>query len=635
MATSEPASASGRNVLVNENTLKAIANSIRAKNGQTTTYKPAEMAPAIDAIQTGDLISHEDIPSYVKGEALRVAKLVKAKQDEITASGGTPFTMLCMSDAHDAPTTSNVSNASAITNGNIHAGMAAKVIAYACKLDACAFLGDYAWGYDKTSTDDNIADIDSVTKNINEAFNGIPQFRTVGNHDSGDYEGDTYLTPAQLYAKIGKYNADGTTVMGSTTGGWCYRDFATQKVRVVCLNTADNSTNAVSNEQAKWFAQTLNATPSGYYVIILSHHPADYGGNAIIANTIYAAYTKGSINAGGTTVSFSDFAGNIACQFHGHVHCYLADKINHIENSVGTPFDVKRIATPNMCYARNNEYGTTASYFGIVFGETATYAKTADSATDTAFVVNVFDPKSFIVHSYHYGAGTDRSVYLGAESVAVTGVKFAQTSGELTRGNSMTLTPVFTPSNATDQTGTWSTSDASIATVSDGAVKGVGNGTATITFTSSDGGYNATYSVTVKVATTTVAMTHDTRLSTSSGSEKASTGYSTTAAIDVSNTNHPNGVTITIANASDVVGNSSPYTDSAIVRYLNGAFNSSTYICNGNVSPLTWEKHITMTRTDDRTGATIVVDNEYGEGATVKLCVKDTNQTATCIVVDN
>lgn len=41
------------NVLVNENSLTAIGNAIRSKNGETTTYKPAEMAPAIQAIPTG------------------------------------------------------------------------------------------------------------------------------------------------------------------------------------------------------------------------------------------------------------------------------------------------------------------------------------------------------------------------------------------------------------------------------------------------------------------------------------------------------------------------------------------------------------------------------------------------------
>ena len=41
------------NVLVNDDSLKAIGNAIREKNGETTTYKPAEMAAAITAISGG------------------------------------------------------------------------------------------------------------------------------------------------------------------------------------------------------------------------------------------------------------------------------------------------------------------------------------------------------------------------------------------------------------------------------------------------------------------------------------------------------------------------------------------------------------------------------------------------------
>ncbi|WP_254919477.1 Ig-like domain-containing protein [Pantoea sp. VS1] len=49
-----------------------------------------------------------------------------------------------------------------------------------------------------------------------------------------------------------------------------------------------------------------------------------------------------------------------------------------------------------------------------------------------------------------------------------------------------------------DRTGTWTTSDAMKATVSStGLVTAVGAGTATITFTSTDGGYTATCAVTV------------------------------------------------------------------------------------------------------------------------------------------
>ena len=38
------------NVLVNDDSLKAIGDAIRSKNGETTTYKPAEMATAINSL---------------------------------------------------------------------------------------------------------------------------------------------------------------------------------------------------------------------------------------------------------------------------------------------------------------------------------------------------------------------------------------------------------------------------------------------------------------------------------------------------------------------------------------------------------------------------------------------------------
>lgn len=59
------------------------------------------------------------------------------------------------------------------------------------------------------------------------------------------------------------------------------------------------------------------------------------------------------------------------------------------------------------------------------------------------------------------------------------------------------LTATVLPSGSV-QTGTWSTSDAAVATVSiAGLVTAVATGTATITFTSTDGGFQATCVITV------------------------------------------------------------------------------------------------------------------------------------------
>ena len=80
--------------------------------------------------------------------------------------------------------------------------------------------------------------------------------------------------------------------------------------------------------------------------------------------------------------------------------------------------------------------------------------------------------------------------------VDVTSVTLSETSLSLEVGKSSTLTATVSPSNATDKTVIWESSDASVATVDNGVVKAVKAGAATITATA--GGKSATCTVKVK-----------------------------------------------------------------------------------------------------------------------------------------
>lgn len=90
-------------------------------------------------------------------------------------------------------------------------------------------------------------------------------------------------------------------------------------------------------------------------------------------------------------------------------------------------------------------------------------------------------------------------------SVSVTGVTVSPTTLTLPQGSSATLTATVTPSNATDKSVTWLSSQPLIASVtSDGVVKGLKPGTSTITVKTNDGGKTATCAVTVVKAATKI-----------------------------------------------------------------------------------------------------------------------------------
>lgn len=624
--------------LYEESSVQDIAAAIREKNGGTATYKISQMAAAVTALPSKDTIAHADIPDYVKAAALEVAKKVRAAQTDES------ITFIAMSDAHQLDTSAD------IVAGNKHAGMAAKVLAYALpNIDFCCYLGDYTAGSSTTTLAEGRQHFQEINADIDEAFAGIPQFRTLGNHDSLQYsaaQNGSVLSAAELYGICGAYNAGAT--MGSTTEGYCYRDFAIKKLRVICLNTAEATEKEyVSDAQKLWFANTLKAVgaKTGWNVLILSHHPLDWGGVCILSNIVKAYVDGGSIAvSSGNTVDFSGSnSATILAAIHGHVHCFKAAKLNSISGGVGTEYNVWRVATPNMCFARNNEYGQNgnAEYYGIEFGETTTYPKTANSANDTALVVNVINPSQQKIHSFCYGAGYDREIFTGIRTVAVTGVSLNASSGELTIGSQTTLTATVKPADASNKAVTWTSSAPTVASVSNGVVTALAAGNTTITVKTADGGFTAVYSLTVKAATSDLIATYgyadNTRLSTSAGNEKTGAGYVTvghTAPIPIDKTRYPDGATIRVTGAVNCLGNNwsggNNGGDSAFVLYVGGGttFSTADYIEAKTTTAGTF------TIDADKTGFTLNIAS-LSAPHYIKFCVKGTGANLTATLTPN
>lgn len=90
----------------------------------------------------------------------------------------------------------------------------------------------------------------------------------------------------------------------------------------------------------------------------------------------------------------------------------------------------------------------------------------------------------------------------GQISVSVAGVSLDKTEIVLVEGSNQTLTATVEPTNATNKGVTWSSSNNEIATVNNGVVTAVKEGTATITVTTAEGGKTATCKVTVNAPQT-------------------------------------------------------------------------------------------------------------------------------------
>lgn len=467
--------------LYEESSIRDIANAIREKNGTTTKYKVAEMGAAVTALPNEDTITHADIPSYVKAEALAVAEKVKAvmKADSIV--------FLSVSDFHHTGPQVD-SWQTNINAGNLHACQALKVLSYSLpQIDFTCMLGDVTFGNAKTTTQLMQQQFNQINSWLGEAWKNIPQLRTVGNHDTGEYS--TLVGAQFLKNNIWKYNEG--AVYGSEEYGYCYRDFAEKKLRVICLNTCEGETVSgesaaycCSPEQLLWFAQTLYAVGSKadaaqWGIIVLGHYPLDLGG-AYPTGNIAKAYVAGeSTVQNGVTVNFSGHnAAKFIMNVHGHNHCFQFGKLHSVANGQGTEFDAWRMCTPNACFYRNNSGVVTMN--GISFGDPAPHDKTAGTGKDTAFNVNVINPSEQVLYSFCYGAGIDRTIGYAAtvyhsitntltnvttSNDAVAAEDGTAYSATITAADGYTMSSVTVKMGGTDITSTAYNSDTGVVSI--------------------------------------------------------------------------------------------------------------------------------------------------------------------------
>ena len=143
-----------------------------------------------------------------------------------------------------------------------------------------------------------------------------------------------------------------------------------------------------------------------------------------------------------------------------------------------TPSDTN---VKNVTFTSSNENIATVSSEGLITGVaqgSATITATAQKESGTATA----------------------TFNITVTPIAVTSVSLNSNSETIKAGKTVTLAATVAPSNATNKSVTWSSSNTSVATVSAGVVTGVAEGTATITVTTVDGSKTATCTVVVQAS---------------------------------------------------------------------------------------------------------------------------------------
>ncbi len=156
---------------------------------------------------------------------------------------------------------------------------------------------------------------------------------------------------------------------------------------------------------------------------------------------------------------------------------------------VGEEFDLEASFSPSNAGIRTLEWTTSDSDIATVDNGTVT-GVSKGTVTITAKTTN--------------GRTATCSVTVGSATVPVSSVTLDKSSASIGVGDTVSLRATVLPSDATDRSVTWSTSDSGVATVQNGLVKGVSPGTATITVATASGSYKASCEVTVSAATYTI-----------------------------------------------------------------------------------------------------------------------------------
>ena len=212
--------------------------------------------------------------------------------------------------------------------------------------------------------------------------------------------------------------------------------------------------------------------------------------------------------AGSTSVN-STYATNLRV-YGGHVLLFDAGEGNtwkSFEYQVATTYYGKTVKWGSSANA------ITSSNYSSATDGTGTLVSSSGGSSTLSFTAGRY--------AYIYNSATSSPVQLritsftatyekaGSTPVAVTGVSLNKNATSIEVGANETLTATIAPANATNKNVSWTSSNTSVATVSNGTVTAVAAGNANITVTTEDGSFSDVCAVTVTAAKPKITITQD------------------------------------------------------------------------------------------------------------------------------
>lgn len=210
-----------------------------------------------------------------------------------------------------------------------------------------------------------------------------------------------------------------------------------------------------------------------------------------------------------------------------------------------------------------------------------------DNGALTVYDINADDVKKALNTKTlkNHGAESSYTDFNNPFSTKVTGVSVTPASSTITVGKTLALTANIIPTNAANKGVKWTSSDPSVATVSEnGVVTGVKAGTATITVTTDDGGKTATSKITVSAEK--VSGESVTGVTLSPASATVAVGKSVTLSPNVLPSNASNkqvtwtssDPSVATVSANGVVKGIKPGTATITVRTADGGYTAAAAV---------------------------------------------------------